>query len=148
MATPARQVLLADDAYRAAHAVRPLAVEHGFGKDGQSPPLALDLPGGQVELAGYVDRIDQTAAGDLVVIDYKTGRSANYCAFPPEGADTDAATDLTEQGRHLQLPLYALVARRDFAGAATPLTGVLLVRRRGRRTARREHRRGGRAAAA
>ncbi|MGO9297386.1 MAG: PD-(D/E)XK nuclease family protein [Streptosporangiaceae bacterium] len=116
-----RQVLLADDAYRAAHAARPLAVEHGFGKDGRSPPLALELPGGQVELAGYVDRIDQTAAGELVVIDYKTGRSANYCAFPPEGADADADTDLTEQGRRLQLPLYALVARRDFAGAATPL---------------------------
>jgi hypothetical protein len=117
-----RQVLLADDAYRAAQAARPLDVEHGFGKDGQSPPLALDLPGGHVELAGYIDRIDRTATGELVVIDYKTGKSAKYGAFPLEGANADTTTDFTEQGRRLQLPLYALVARRDFADAATPVS--------------------------
>ena len=117
-----RQMLLADDAYRAAHAARPLAVEHGFGKDGQSPPLTLDLPDGQVELSGYVDRIDRTETGELVVIDYKTGKSANYGSFPLEGADADAATDFTDQGRRLQLPLYALLARRDLADASTPVS--------------------------
>ena len=117
-----RRMLLADDAYRAAQAAQPVAVEHGFGKDGQNPPLTLDLPGGQVELAGYVDRIDRTGTGELVVIDYKTGKSANYGSFPLDGADADAATDFTGQGRSLQLPLYALVARRDLAGAAAPVS--------------------------
>lgn len=117
-----RQMLLADDAYRAAQAARPLAVEHGFGRDGQNPPLTLDLPDGQVELAGYVDRIDRTETGELVVIDYKTGKSASYRAFPPEGADAGAATDFTDRGRRLQLPLYALVARRDLAAVSVPVS--------------------------
>ena len=47
----------------------PRDVEHAFGRDDQ-PPLAVDLPGGQVKLAGSIDRVDETSDGELVVIDY------------------------------------------------------------------------------
>ena len=117
-----RQLLVADDAYRAAQTARPLDVEHSFGKDSQSPPLALDLPGGQVELTGSIDRIDRTAVGGLIVFDYKTGASRSYLTFPPAGADADADTDFTERGRRLQLPLYAVAARRDLGDGLTPVS--------------------------
>jgi ATP-dependent helicase/nuclease subunit B len=116
-----RQVLLADDAYRAARGARPRDVEHAFGRD-DHPPLVLDLPGGQVRLSGSIDRIDQTSDGELVVIDYKTGRSKNYEAFPRFGDAADAAADLTERGKKLQLPLYALAARQDYGAGATPVS--------------------------
>ena len=72
-----RQMLVADDAYRAARGAAPRDVEHAFGRD-DHPPLALDLPGGQVRLAGSIDRVDETSDGELVVIDpgglFATGR--------------------------------------------------------------------------
>ena len=116
-----RQVLLADDAYRAARGARPRDVEHAFGRDDQ-PPLVLDLPGGQVKLSGSIDRIDQTSDGELVVIDYKTGKSGNYETFPRFGDAADATADLTDRGKKLQLPLYALAARRDYGGDAAPIS--------------------------
>jgi len=116
-----RQMLVADDAYRAARGADPRDVEHAFGRDDQ-PPLALDLPGGQVRLAGSIDRVDETSEGELVVIDYKTGKSAKYESFPRCDGAADAGTDLTERGTKLQLPLYALAARQAYGGAATPVS--------------------------
>ncbi len=116
-----RQVLLADDAYRAARGARPRDVEHAFGRDDQ-PPLVLDLPGGHVRLSGSIDRIDQTSDGELVVIDYKTGKSKKYGAFPRFGDAADATADLTDRGKKLQLPLYALAARQDSGPDATPVS--------------------------
>ena len=116
-----RQVLLADDAYRGARGARPRDVEHAFGRDDQ-PPLVLDLPGGQVRLAGSIDRVDETGDGELVVIDYKTGKSGKYETFPRSGDAADAETDLTDRGKKLQLPLYALAARQDYGSGATPVS--------------------------
>ena len=116
-----RQVLLADDAYRAARGARPRDVEHAFGRDDQ-PPLVLDLPGGPVRLSGSIDRIDKTVGGELIVIDYKTGKSEKYGTFPLSGDAADAADDFTERGKKLQLPLYALAARRDYGGDATAVS--------------------------
>jgi RecB family exonuclease len=119
-----RRVLLADDAYRVAHGARPRDVEHAFGGDGQ-PPLVLDLPGGPVKLAGSIDRVDETRDGEIVVIDYKTGKSKTYETFPRSGqaaGAADAAADLTGRGMRLQLPLYALAARQDYGGSATPVS--------------------------
>jgi len=60
-------------------------------------PLVIDTPGGPLRLHGVIDRIDVNATGQLRLIDYKTS-----------GAPI-AAGDL-EDGRQLQLPLYALGA--------------------------------------
>jgi len=114
-----RQVLVADDAYRAARGAVPRDVEHAFGRDDQ-PPLVLKLPGGPVRLAGSIDRVDETSDGELVVIDYKTGKSKNYEAFPRDD-DAAAGADLTDRGKKLQLPLYALAARQGYGDDATPV---------------------------
>jgi ATP-dependent helicase/nuclease subunit B len=115
-----RRVLVADDAYRAARGAVPRDVEHAFGRDDQ-PPLVLNLPGGQVRLGGSIDRVDETSDGELVVIDYKTGKSKNYEAFPRYD-DAAAGADLTERGKKLQLPLYALAARQGYGDDATPVS--------------------------
>jgi len=80
----------------------------------------LNLPGGQVRLGGSIDRVDQTGDGELVVIDYKTGKSKNYEAFPRD-EDAAAGADLTERGKKLQLPLYALAARQGYGDDGTPV---------------------------
>ncbi|ABS05866.1 PD-(D/E)XK nuclease family protein [Kineococcus radiotolerans] len=101
-------LLAADSARRAAERSWPIAVEAAFGDE---DALVLDLPTqGALRLSGRIDRIDATAAGGLVVQDYKSGKSSSYGEFPKRGAAADD-TDLTDRGRRLQLPLYALAAR-------------------------------------
>lgn len=56
--------------------------------------FVLETPVGPVRLRGLIDRVDQNAAGDLRVIDYKTGASH---------LDKGALV----RGERLQLPLYA-----------------------------------------
>jgi ATP-dependent helicase/nuclease subunit B len=77
---------------------RPYLFEAGFGF-GDEPPLAVDTPAGRLLVRGVIDRVDLNSAGQLRVIDYKTGISGH------------AARDLGE-GRRLQLGLYALAAER------------------------------------
>ncbi|OGR92311.1 MAG: hypothetical protein A2V88_11620 [Elusimicrobia bacterium RBG_16_66_12] len=76
----------------------PVAFERSFGREGQ-PALELQVNGELVLLRGVIDRVDTNSAGQLRLIDYKTGASAL------------APRDLIE-GRRLQLPLYALAAQR------------------------------------
>lgn len=113
-----RQVLVADDTYRAARQAWPQDVEHHFGHE---TALVVELPSGEVRLAGSIDRVDRTGDGELVVLDYKTGKSEKYEAFPQYGADA-ATADLTDAGKRLQLPLYALAARRDYGDESTPVS--------------------------
>jgi ATP-dependent helicase/DNAse subunit B len=87
---------------------RPLRFEQAFGFRG-TPPLILVINGQQVRLHGYIDRIDCNEAGELRVIDYKTGSSHL------------SARDLVE-GRRLQLAVYALAAR-DALGFGEPVEG-------------------------
>ena len=87
---------------------RPLRFEQGFGFHG-TPPLILGINGRRVRLHGYIDRIDINEAGELRVIDYKTGSSHL------------GARDLVE-GRRLQLAVYALAAR-DALGLGDPIEG-------------------------
>jgi ATP-dependent helicase/nuclease subunit B len=110
-----RQVLVADDGYRAARQAWPQDVEHHFGDD---TALVVELPSGPVRLRGSIDRVDETGDGQLVVLDYKTGKSEKYEAFPKFGADASTA-DLTDAGKRLQLPLYALAAQRDYGDETT-----------------------------
>jgi len=75
------------------HGYAPRFYEQAFGFKGQ--PL-LDVDG--VKLHGFIDRVDAAPGGRLRVMDYKTGSTPI------------SAQDLNE-GRRLQLPLYALAAR-------------------------------------
>ena len=74
----------------------PVAFEQSFGVHGQ--PLEVTLRPENVLLRGVVDRIDRHPDGRLCIIDYKTGSS---------GLDTRAL----DEGRKIQLPIYAMAAR-------------------------------------
>jgi hypothetical protein len=77
---------------RAEHAeARPEAFEYEF----RHAPRALEE---EVEFEGRIDRIDRSEGGGIVVVDYKTGRSANYKKNSLAG------------GTQLQLPVYLLCA--------------------------------------
>jgi RecB family exonuclease len=72
---------------------------------GGVPPLTIFVNGIEVRIGGRIDRVDVAELDDGVgfwVIDYKTGRSANY-----------TAADLAKFQK-LQLPLYALAVERVF----------------------------------
>jgi hypothetical protein len=93
-----------DDSCRRSGRATPTATELGFGMPGsEHGPVAVSLPDGRsIQLRGAIDRIDRTDAGQLVIIDYKTGRSDAFRAM-----STD---DPTAGGGHLQLVLYAAAA--------------------------------------
>ncbi len=84
----------------------------------QATTIATELPfdgvtlawpdGRSLRLRGKADRIDRTAAGGLVVVDYKTGKPDAYAALCED--------DPVLRGDHLQLPVYALAAREAFDG--------------------------------
>jgi len=63
-----------------------------------APSLVLSTEIGEVRLHGYIDRVDAAPDGRLRIVDYKAG-----------GATINAAH--LDEGRRLQLPIYALAAR-------------------------------------
>ncbi len=75
-------------------------------------PAALTVADGQdsFRLHGLIDRVDRSPDGRLRLIDYKTGSPYGY------------SKRLFEQGKRLQLPLYALAAR-DALGLGQPADG-------------------------
>ena len=79
---------------------RPRAFEAPFGYRG-NPALKLNHPQRRdvLRLSGFIDRVDHDGGEGMRIIDYKTG----------------SVRDFTEQavreGKHLQLPLYALAAQ-------------------------------------
>ncbi|MGC9960317.1 MAG: PD-(D/E)XK nuclease family protein [Acidimicrobiales bacterium] len=77
----------------------PMSVELDFGGEGR--PVVAHAAGRDVLFRGRIDRVDVTADGRLVVVDYKSGRSGNF---------QDILTDPLGRGRHLQLPIYAKAA--------------------------------------
>ncbi|MCQ3975503.1 MAG: hypothetical protein DPW09_18865 [Anaerolineae bacterium] len=79
----------------------PLAQEQIFGMRDQ-PPLVVQRNGDEFRLRGFIDRVDQDAAGRLCLIDYKSGSTPI------------TVRDLVE-GRRLQIALYALAARDALA---------------------------------
>src|SRR5690606_17767701 len=99
-------------ATRAARRSHPVATELAFGPDREQPPVEIDLGDGRtVLLRGFIDRVDRTADGGVVVVDYKTGSASKY-------------TDLTEEtpvadGSRLQLLVYALAARQAHPDATS-----------------------------
>ena len=92
-----------DDDRRARYGSRPAAAELGFGMP--HSPVVIEIGDGRsLRVRGSIDRVDDTDAGGLLVIDYKTGSTRNYEKL---GLD-----DPTLGGSRLQLVLYDLAARR------------------------------------
>lgn len=87
-----RAIISRDAAYLQGFA--PVATEFQFGRDGDPPE---DM--GTFDLAGRIDRIDASPTA-LVVCDYKSSRPHPRGKFAADGV--------------VQVPLYALVARRRF----------------------------------
>ncbi|MEQ8839895.1 MAG: PD-(D/E)XK nuclease family protein [Acidimicrobiales bacterium] len=94
-----------DHTQRVAHASTPLRTELPFGMPHHpAPPVTIPLPSGRtVQVRGSIDRVDETHSGDLIVIDYKTGRSRGYQDLTSDNP--------TPAGRFLQLALYAAAAK-------------------------------------
>ncbi len=76
-----------------------LQAEAAFGIGG-TPPLVLGEGDEQLLMRGLIDRVDRDAEGRVRIIDYKLGG---------KGAFSKAAF---QQGKKLQLPLYALAAEK------------------------------------
>jgi ATP-dependent helicase/nuclease subunit B len=103
------EFLTRDDAYRASRGARPLRVELPFGLD-DADPVIVSLPDGRaVHFRGKADRVDRTADGEWIVIDYKTGKGDKFKSL---------ATDPFNGGTTLQLGLYAEAARQRLGGDA------------------------------
>ncbi len=84
-----------------------VASELPFGLE-DAPPVEITLADGRsVRLRGYIDRVDRSEDGRLVVIDYKTGSAGPY-----SGMQKDAL----KRGTLLQLPVYAAAARASGLG--------------------------------
>lgn len=87
----------------------PFAYEAMFGIQ-HAPPLEIPVGQEQLLVRGVIDRVDRNTAGELRVVDYKTGSS-------------HLAQDDLKNGRRLQLPLYALAAR-DALQLGDPVDGM------------------------
>jgi ATP-dependent helicase/nuclease subunit B len=96
-----------DARWRRASGAVTVAVEQTFGIEG-SDPVAVAVPGGlPVQFRGRIDRVDRTADGTRVVIDYKSGSSLPY------RGDGD---DHYQRGTALQLAVYAAAVSGDGPG--------------------------------
>jgi len=97
----------------------PQAAELEFGTEGAAAAVCVVLDDGrEVRFKGKADRIDRTAAGQLVVSDYKTGRQSGLRAL---------TKDPLAGGTLLQLPIYALAAEQSFGAGATVLARYWLL---------------------
>lgn len=85
---------------------------------GRTVNIGNDNSGRQVLITGKIDRLDADRENPhrAIIIDYKTGR-------PPLSKDCDAKID---DGRFLQLPLYAAVLNRTGAAEAVGAAYVYL----------------------
>jgi ATP-dependent helicase/DNAse subunit B len=95
-----------DACLRAQYGVTPHQLELRFGSwPGSHAPASFEVPGlGTLRFRGVIDRLDLDASGQLaLVLDYKTGGAGFYSGL---------AKDPVDQGKHLQLPIYALAVRQ------------------------------------
>ena len=86
----------------------PVASELAFGMD-DSPldEVAVELPSGRrVRFRGRADRIDQGPDGELVALDYKSGKAEKYKGVnrPKKGSKEEKGWDPVLHGTRLQLP--------------------------------------------
>ena len=110
-----RRILDADGSDERLVGVSPADVELGFGHEGESPAVQVDVGDGrQLRFGGRVDRVDRSPDGrKLVVLDYKTGSARHYGVIDADHAEHD----IVARGTLLQLPIYALAAKARFPDA-------------------------------
>jgi RecB family exonuclease len=94
-----------DDCERRERGRTPIAAELRFGVKGAAHgPVELPLADGRtLRLRGSADRVDRTAGGGFVVIDYKTGAAGGFTDLDEANPDGN--------GCYLQLPIYAHATR-------------------------------------
>jgi ATP-dependent helicase/nuclease subunit B len=113
--------LQADSQFRRTYAMVPVAVEDAFGFD-DVEPATLPLADGRVlRFRGFIDRVDRSADGLVMVTDYKTGKVIG----------TNDADRGLEVGTRLQLPIYALRAKQSHPDAAQVAARYWYISRRG-----------------
>lgn len=97
-----------DHHWRTELGVRPVATELGF-TEHRGGTLDVELADGRtVRMRGFIDRLDAAPDGSrLRVVDYKTGSPIERSKKNPFQPDPFRG------GTKLQLPVYALAARRD-----------------------------------
>jgi ATP-dependent helicase/nuclease subunit B len=79
---------------------------------GEGHPIHRLLPSGKkVSFRGSADRVEQKPDGNLIVIDYKTGKPKDFKGLSEQ--------DPTQRGTKLQLPIYGLAAREMFPNPQT-----------------------------
>ncbi len=105
-----------DSDQRKALKTSPIASELQFGlPTSDQGPIAIALRDARtIKLRGAIDRVDESAGGDLVVIDYKTGSARNY---------KNLHEDPLANGTSLQLLLYSLAARQLLNRPDTAMSG-------------------------
>ncbi len=106
------QVLDEDALHRSELGVAPAATELAF-TSWEGSPVDVDLDDGRtVRMRGYVDRVDAAPDGSLLrVVDYKTS------APLAPGRNDPFEKSRLHGGTRLQLPVYALAARRELGDA-------------------------------
>lgn len=107
-----------DDEYRREQGTRPVAVEMAFGNEGEAP-VEIRVGDRVLRFHGQADRVDRTADGGVVVLDYKTNRPVYFRAL--------IDGDPVQRGQRLQLPIYALAAQQNFAGRGEPRAGYVFI---------------------
>lgn len=85
----------------------PVLLEYNFGNVDTQVSFEVNT-GTSVRFRGRVDRIDRCDDGSVVVADYKTGTIRSSIND----------SDVTDSGRSLQLPIYALAARSIWPSAS------------------------------
>ncbi len=103
---------------------RPAYLEWSFGhtgardRDPHSLPKAVRLNNarGELSLTGSIDRVDLDDQGNALIIDYKTGSTAEKIKL-----------DAILQGLHLQLPLYTLTFQKNFQNRQAVWAGYYLL---------------------
>ena len=113
------QLLDRDEEREAATRGDVVASEFRFGFDGTPDAVEYRLADGEaVRFRGVIDRVERTADGGLVVVDYKTGSFSRH-RTAVKGTRSQPP-DPTGRGTMLQLPLYALAAEQHFGGGNAP----------------------------
>jgi len=96
-----------DEKLRRLHRTTTVDTELAFGLEGRAPVEVTLDDGRTIRVRGYIDRVDRSDDGRLLVIDYKTGGLWGYGKMDEDPLD---------RGRLLQLPVYAAAARASEHG--------------------------------
>jgi RecB family exonuclease len=96
----------------------PVQVEHRFGGEKGTPPLAVEADGETVLLRGRIDRVD-ASPDRLLVVDYKGGKNdARYAPLLEAAAFGETS---------FQVPAYLLAAARDLPGRTSHAATYLML---------------------